>query len=43
MPANTVREQEESDCAAQGFGARGEALLRISGLTVRFGVILALE
>lgn len=43
MPANSVGEQKKSDCAAQGFGARDEALLRISGLTVRFGGIVALE
>jgi branched-chain amino acid transport system ATP-binding protein len=43
MLASTVGEQKESHSATPGIGARAEALLRVSGLTVRFGGIVALE
>jgi branched-chain amino acid transport system ATP-binding protein len=41
--ASTVGEQEKSDTATPGIGAREEPLLRVSDLTVRFGGIVALE
>jgi len=41
--ARTVGEQEKSDNAAPAIGARGELLLRVSNLTVRFGGIVALD
>ena len=40
--ASTVGEEKLSN-AAPGIGARGEPLLRVSDLTVRFGGIVALE
>ena len=43
MLASNVGEQEKSDTAAPGVGAREEPLLRVSDLTVRFGGIVALE
>ncbi len=41
--ASTTGEQEKTDNATPGPGACEEPLLRISGLTVRFGGIVALE
>jgi branched-chain amino acid transport system ATP-binding protein len=43
MLASTVGEQEKSENATPGIDARGEPLLRVSDLTVRFGGIVALE
>src|SRR5258706_13721133 len=43
MLASTLGEQEKSDNATPGIGAREEPLLRVSDLTVRFGGIVALE
>jgi branched-chain amino acid transport system ATP-binding protein len=43
MLASTVGEQEQSDNATPEHGGRDEALLRVSGLTVRFGGVVALE
>ena len=43
MLASTTGEQEKTDNATPGTGAREAPLLRISGLTVRFGGIVALE
>jgi branched-chain amino acid transport system ATP-binding protein len=43
MLARTVGEQEKSDNAAPAIGARGELLLHVSNLTVRFGGIVALD
>ena len=43
MLASTVGNRKESDDATPGIGALGEPLLRVSGLTVRFGGIVALE
>jgi branched-chain amino acid transport system ATP-binding protein len=43
MLASTLGEQEKSENATPGIGARREPLLRVSNLTVRFGGIVALE
>jgi branched-chain amino acid transport system ATP-binding protein len=43
MLASTWGKQEKSENATPGIDARGEPLLRVSDLTVRFGGIVALE
>jgi branched-chain amino acid transport system ATP-binding protein len=43
MLASTLGKQEKSENATPGIDARGEPLLRVSDLTVRFGGIVALE
>jgi len=43
MLPSTAGEREKSDDAAPAIGAGAEPLLRVAGLTVRFGGIVALE